>query len=217
MLTPSSQSSLLAICCFVSLMFQVQSCLTSSDCSESYYHGVWQCCDYSCVKGTSCVGQYCILQSDCTSSETCCSNKCVPGAASCLGRSCLTSIDCNDNENCCYGSCSVPSDCTHITYVIVGCVFGSIALFLGLTLMIVRCRQRRLRDVPLLGTRPTVYLQPQVYSFPSAPPVYPGQVPSQTYSPRSPTPYSAQPPPYKEETKGISGEVALEKNYGALN
>ena len=193
---------LVSFCVFV--VFQPQSawsyyCFSSTDCWDQG-PGPWACCNNECVQDSSCLGRYCVLQSECSSSESCCNDVCVVGSGSCLGQSCSISLDCYSGEQCCYGTCRM--DCVDVIYVAVGIVFGVCLIVVFVVVIVVRRRHRRaeVRRPLLVPAAPAYSVGPQFYSEPPAPVVFAGQAPYQNFATNTasnPDP-SAQPPPYKQ-------------------
>ena len=72
--------------------------LTSADCSFNQ-----TCCNSKCVQGKSCIGKYCVTKyTDCAPGEWCYNREC---RSSCLGQSCIGDSDCSFNQTCCEYQC----------------------------------------------------------------------------------------------------------------
>ena len=86
-------------------------CIAAEYCSKSIPCLEGVCCWHDCVRGSSCAGRYCVLDSDCATSEACCNNKCVRGP-NCLGQSCILNSDCSSSDlTCCKKKCVNGTSC----------------------------------------------------------------------------------------------------------
>ena len=93
-----------------------QMCTSAQDCGGK--ENGYQCCSGLCVQGSSCLGQDCKINHDCSTSEVCCNKKCVNNW-NCLGQTCSLGDDCQWNESCCYGSCRRSHECVNMTVVAI--------------------------------------------------------------------------------------------------
>lgn len=131
MINTDSRSSLTA---FTFLVFMsAAACLSSPDankCSRAQDcnagNGSYECCSGSCVQGSSCLGENCEINRDCSTAEICCDTKCVD-SLDCKGQTCSFDNDCQTDEVCCYGSCREKVLCSDYTLIILICPVAIIA------------------------------------------------------------------------------------------
>ncbi|KAL9972170.1 hypothetical protein ACROYT_G018426 [Oculina patagonica] len=186
--------------------------------------------------GSTCVGQYCSSDSDCSSGESCCNGECKY-SSDCFGYSCSSNSDCGSWESCCNGKCQYSSDdCIDSTAaVIAGAVIGSLVFICAISMCIffVHRRQRTIRYGRVIeGQRVTATTVTTAGANVQSNPPHPGQVIPPSYSypyypplqfehqqhTINPPPYnpgtmaaSEQPPPYTEVPQGGSGGVDAPK------
>ncbi|XP_022794845.1 uncharacterized protein LOC111333518 [Stylophora pistillata] len=99
-------------------------CSRAQDCNAG--NGSYECCSGSCVQGSSCLGENCEINRDCSTAEICCDTKCVD-SLDCKGQTCSFENDCQTDEVCCYGSCREKVLCSDYTLIILICPVAIIA------------------------------------------------------------------------------------------
>ena len=68
------------------------------------------CCGSLCIYGSSCLGQVCSFDSDCSFNQSCCDDRCVQGK-SCLGQRCTLNDHCSEGQSCCGKKCKSGLGC----------------------------------------------------------------------------------------------------------
>ena len=103
------------------------------------------CCESQCVQGKNCLGKHCSSNYRCARGESCCNSKCKRGF-SCIGESCSTDDDCILlKEHCCKGKCSKDDCVDTVEYIAPAVVLGVFAIFTTICIIYAILRRRRLR------------------------------------------------------------------------
>ena len=221
-----------ALVVFFIISFRFAVIFSRCDGSWSYCGSYQVCCRNQCVYGSSCLGQSCSMDSDCSFDESCCYNACQEGY-DCSGSFCSTSNDCSVGQNCCENTCTY-NDCEDPSSVIVGVVVGSFVAFFLVMMLVYYCIRRARLGGPgraVMGRRVTTTIVTTTQSASHAPPrVHQQGYPYHSlpqydlYQNAAPPPYSGTmatrsdlPPPYNPQTqrKPEEGHTS-HPTYGAI-
>ena len=101
----SKHQALFAVIAFSFIIAVTDGCTYDYDCDFEMNQ---VCCNSECDYGSSCIGQYCTSDANCSSDESCCLSECTSG--DCLGSSCSNDTDCEVFERCCYGTCKYANE-----------------------------------------------------------------------------------------------------------
>ena len=106
------------------------------------------CCESQCVQGKSCLGKHCSSSYKCAHGESCCNSHCKRGF-SCIGESCSTNYDCRaiKGERCCKGKCSKRDCVNRVKYIAPAVGLGVFTIFTTICIIYTILRRRRLRKV----------------------------------------------------------------------
>ena len=104
------------------------------------------CCESQCVQGKNCQGKHCSSDYRCARGESCCNSKCKRGF-SCIGESCSTTYDCRaiEGERCCKGKCSKHDCVNRVKYIAPAVGLGVFTIFTTICIIYTILRRRRLR------------------------------------------------------------------------
>ena len=177
-------------------VFKGSSCLGQRCTFDSDCSANQACCNSKCITGKNCLRQSCDFNSDCSSGQSCCSANCTNGLT-CIGKSCISDKNCQATEICCRGTCSIVG-CKDSG--LVGYIVGPIAAFLVILLIIAiffLYRQRNVKRRQLMSSDQTSNI--------TAPKLHNTEVTSSITGQDNPL-YQLQRPPSDQQTEHLNTE-----------